>query len=450
MPDGTVEGGGAPPGRRAFIAGTAAAAVGAAAVAAGVAAGRSGDDPQSVARLAADLTAHLAEAHDPRAYGAFWNGRSHSVGSSADSTGSRGPYLTVAAAQGDLPWVTSLDDEWDWVALTAAAEHAVEHQAAVRLPGGTAVINRPWRPPSSVSVFGSGIDVTVLRLTHAGQLAFGEPAIAYRHGYLGDFTIDGTASDAPAALTVGFIVETVCGPIRVSGAGADGVHVVNAQNCEFWSWQVTNCPGTGLVIDGGAQNLEFSNATIKRNGGSNIHIRRTPDLEPPDTISEVPRLIRFRGGLSEGLRADGTDCILITAGIDITFDGTQTSVGDGRPNSAAVRIRHERPHALQLIRLRGVQLKADDGVGLVVDARTAVPPVQLFVTEPNFRTGSAAMRVDDITDLHVSPYYLGDAVDRLGAIATHKVGAWRLWDDGVNLRAKRGTPRNSTDGTIIA
>jgi hypothetical protein len=389
----------------------------AAASAALAAAGCSTGPDIPAARVPADvaewLVARLQEAHDPRDFGAFWDGESHPIATSADSSGTRGPYRTLADAQRDFPWVTALSDEWDGVGLRAAGAAAGEVSGVLRLPPGEGRIDQVWRPERGISVFGAGVDTSVLRLVGGGSVAFGELTESYRHGYIGDFSIRAAASSASPALSVGLVAESVFGPLRVTGARGEGVVVANAQNSEFWSWQVANCAGNGLVINGGSMNLEFSNATIKRNTGANVLIRRG-DVPVPEQFSEVPRLIRFRGGLNEEPRNAGSDCFRITAGVDITFDGVQTSAGsESSPDSASVRISKERPHALQLIRLRGVQFKADAGTCLVVRGEGSQAPIQVYVSEAHFRTGTAAIEADDDAVVHLDTYYLADEVPSL-------------------------------------
>jgi hypothetical protein len=359
------------------------------------------------------LVSRMQEAHDPRDFGAFWDGGAHPIVASADSSGTRGPYGTLADAQRDFPWVTALTNEWDWVGLQAASAAAGDVAGVMRLPAGEGRIDQPWRPPGGISIFGAGVDTSVVRLVGSGSVVFGQLTEPSRHGYVGDFSVLAAGSSASPALTVGLVAESVFGPLRLSGAQGDGIVVANAQNSEFWSWQVANCGGNGLVIDGGAMNLEFSNATVKRNVGANVLIRRG-DIEVPEQFSEVPRLIRFRGGLNEEPRQAGSDCFRITAGVDITLDGVQTSAGsESSPESASVRISKESSRVLQLIRLRGVQFKADAGTCLLVSGQGAPTPIQVYVSEAHFRTGTAAVQVDDDAVIHLESYYLAGEVPSL-------------------------------------
>lgn len=426
-------------GRRSFVAFGAASA----ALAAGAWIGQ--NEAEEASPPPADLgerwAARLAEAHDPRDFGAYLDDESHPVGGTTDSTGSRGPYLSLADARSDFPWITSLTNEWDWVGLVAASEAAGEVRGVVRLPPGEGRIDGVWRPPDGISVFGSGVGTTVLHVVGSGSIALGGTDDGYRHGYFGDLTIEASQTTASPALAVGLLAESVCGPVRVTGASGDGAVIANAQNCEFWSWQVANSQGNGLVIDGGSMNLDFSNATVKGNGGSNIVIRRT-DIEVPSQFTQVPRLIRFRGGLSEDIQNDGSACFDITAGIDITLDGVQTSVGDGKPASASVRIQREGSNPLQLIRLRAVQFKADDGVGLLVRGVDPTNPINAFVNEANFRTGATAIEADEGARVHVDEYVIGDDVGRFFARLGDAGGPDQILigESPIVLPPSRGTP----------
>jgi hypothetical protein len=425
-------------GRRGFVAFGAASA----ALAAGAWIGqREQEQADPPADLDERLTARLAEAHDPRDFGAYLDNESHPIGGATDSTGSRGPYRNLAAARRDFPWVTALTNEWDWVGLVAASEAAGEVRGVVRLPPGEARIDGVWRPADGISVFGSGVGTTVLHVVDTGSVALGGTEDGFRHGYFGDLTIEASQSTASPALAVGLLAESVCGPVRVTGARGDGAVIANAQNCEFWSWQVANCRGNGLVIDGGSMNLEFSNATVKGNEGSNVVVRRT-DIEVPPQFTQVPRLIRFRGGLSEDLRNDDSACFDISAGIDLTLDGVQTSVGDGKPGSASVRVQRDDSNPLQLIRLRAVQFKADNGVGLQVRGVDPANPINVFVNEANFRTGATAIEADEGAVVHVAEYVISDDVGRFFARLGDAGGPDQILvgESPVVLPPSRGTP----------
>ena len=441
-------GAGLPPGpgprgwdRRSFV------KLGAVSAALAAAAGCTSTDGTPPATIPSDVAdwvvARLKEAHDPRDFGAYWDGSSHVIGKTADSTGHRGPYGSLDDAKKDFPWVTDLTNEWDWVGLTAASEAAGAVTGAVRLPAGEGRIDQLWRPAKGISVFGAGVDTTVVRLVGAGSVAVAELTEPYRHGYLGDLTIAATDTSASPALAVGLLAETVCGPVRVNGAPGEGVVITNAQNSEFWSWQVANCKGNGLVVDGGAMNLEFSNATIKRNTGANILLRRT-DVTVPEQFSNVPRLIRFRGGLSEQVLGDDGDCYSITAGVDITLDGVQTSVGSATAegensgaNASAVRIQRGSGHPLQLVRLNAVQFKADSGVGLRVGGGDPTSPIQVFVSQAHFRTGSYAIQADENSLVELTSYYLAPEVGALRTPATQP-GALTGRDATVVVAASQG------------
>lgn len=66
---------------------------------------------------------------------------------------------------------------------------------------------------------------------------------------------------------------------------------------------------------------------------------------------------------------------------------------------------------------------------------TASPDTSLL------RSGADLLGMDTGDSFRVEGVYNG---------GTLRIGAWRLWDDGTNLRAKRGTPSSASDGTIVA
>ena len=80
-------------------------------------------------------------------------------------------YGSLGAAQAVYPHALALSDEIDWCAIQGAVNAG---NAAIRIPAGTALINRPIvSSTANIAVIGDGTDVAIDRsdCRRSGRLA---------------------------------------------------------------------------------------------------------------------------------------------------------------------------------------------------------------------------------------------------------------------------------------
>ena len=108
--------------------------------------------------LARSIQDSLADAVNVKNFGAIMDGASHPLSSK---------YGSLGAAQAVYPHAITLSDEIDWCAIQGCVNAGY---VAIRIPGGTAIINRPIvSSTANVTVIGEGADVATIIQNTAGQ-----------------------------------------------------------------------------------------------------------------------------------------------------------------------------------------------------------------------------------------------------------------------------------------
>ena len=164
--------------------------------------------------------------------------------------------------------------------------------------------------PAHVDLVGAGRALTKFSCTGAGQIRFASDgtnsgSTAVRGSRSSGFIIEGDGStNSVAIMDVGFAVERQFSDFVVKGSASDGLYVNAAQNCDFYSFTITDNTGVGLVLDYGAGNNRFFGYEIEGNGVANLRSRQSGTS--PTGAFNVPTNNQFYGGIFERRKTGGT------------------------------------------------------------------------------------------------------------------------------------------------